>query len=431
MKSVLSSEQFSVFGTFEQFKQRYDLLNKAFIQAVIELRGGMTPFHMVLDLIDHSKHQARDKLVYLLQHSQRLGLDPNIQYYPNFKDVPAFLCWKNTPLSHALAYENFDLAEFFLETAKKHKITINLNIQDKSGKTPFMFAIKLAKAPLGLIKKLLTDENYNIPDQYGTTPIMLATALRRRDVVELIIEKKKQLLGISKDKCTEAQQLKLREFIHQKHPTSGKTLAHFAILRSGTLKDFSKEQADYQETVLNILKEAGIEGFRDEHATWNCFTNINREPMLMIKQVSGTPSYLTHSCENDLSKKVYLNSKENIELFIKWGIDEVAGMEHLKAQLKVYSGRALTDSILSRSADMLELLSTYHFDFSLKHTNGKTLLDYLQGLLMNSDNPTLVSKADVTYLLSLTPMLKKFLSQPESTSLESKEQKEAAKPSTF
>lgn len=428
--SKTSSEQISVRGTFEQFKKRFDQLDKSLVQNFIESSMGLTPFHMCLDLIDNEQHQPRDKIAYLLQNLKRLGLDPNTQYSPNFKGMPEFYIWKNSPISHALAYENFALAAFFLETAKKEKVFLNLNLKDKSGKTPFMFAIKLARTPLSLIKELLTNENYNTPDQYGTTPIMLATALRRKDIVELIIQKKKELLGITKDACTEAQKLKLQEFIHQKHPTSGKTLAYFAILRAGTLKDFSKEQSDYQETVLNILKEAGIEGFRDEHAAWNCLTNTSREPMLIIKQLPGTPSYLTHSCENDFSQKVYLNAKNNIEMFIKVGIDDLAGMEHLKLLVKSYSGRALSDSILARSSEMLEYLSEYDFNFSLKQSNGKTLLDYLQGLLINSDNSMLVCKADVDHLVSLAPLIKKLLPQPKSSS-ESKEQKETAKPNLF
>lgn len=367
---MLRTAEFKKFTT----KQGYSLPLSQFKEWVLNatpeqftpLAEGYNIFHFLLGSkeVTHGK-ELQEKLKFLFKHAQRLKINPNGQLVYS-KGSPSFLDWQNCPLSYCISYEYFRLAHFFVlcaqnpEDKQTNQIKLDLNIVDKGGKTPLMLAIKMATAPLDLIKSLTTIENYNKADHSGMTPIMAAAAMRRTDIMCFLVEchaknnSDKQIQAVS-------------SFIHQTHPSSGQTLAHFAVLRSGTRIEQLEEDKDPfvpRFTVLNLLKSVGMDGLRDENAPRNYLTTDQCDPVILFFQGTNkfTPEQCTaigHVNREDRSKTLPLSTTSNLSIM------EIAGMKSIVAHLKL-TGRSLVESIIARTEETLLFLKSLNMDFSLK-----------------------------------------------------------------
>jgi hypothetical protein len=374
------------YAPLAQFKTTVTQATRAQVRTYINSHAGINYFHYLLDQPAKKREETKAKVAFLMQHAKRLGLDPNEAINTHCQThMPAHTLWDNTPLHQCISYENMDLIPFFLETAKKYGFEINLNIKDNAGKTPLMFAIKIGWTPVEIIQQLMTPENYNMPEKSGMTPIMLACALRRVDIVSLLIQAEADRLELGQiyfSNPTPEQIVGLAPFLSQVHPTSGKTLGHYAVMRSGNRDEQAKKPITYQETVLNILKAADIDGLRDENARYNCLTNSDRGPMLIASGIKGTPTQIAHIDIRDFGGQVFLSTLKNKTPLFQCDI----GL--LKPDLDVlfggFSGQSLVRSICTNTQAMVNLLGRLNFDFSVAQKNGKTVAGYVDAL----KNPT-------------------------------------------
>lgn len=403
-KTDLTNISSICYAPLPEFKHFFAQCTRQQVRNYVEACLGLNPFHHVLDQIDTP--DTREKIIYLMQRATDLGLDPNEIFYSS---GPSHFSWNNSPLSHCIAYENLGLLSIFLQSAKREGFHILLNAVDKSGKTPLMFAIKLGWTPIETIQSLVTPENYNQPEHSGMTPIMAACALRRLDIAQILIQYEANRLSLGEidySKPTDEQSSQLSPFMHQVHPESGKTLGHYALMRTGTLVDQRKD-LNYQETVLNVLKAAGVDGFRDEAAHWNSIVTAKKEGILYLGP-PGTTTLISYINFEDFGNRVYLSAKTNEPFLLDMASGDLKA--HLSAVFKTFTGISLAKSILSRSQDMIQLLARMGFDFSLEQANGKTTSDYIQGL-MNASNPQLISPLDEQYLFKLKPVIAHYLQQ--------------------
>ena len=390
---------------FDDFKNNVLLWTPTDIDAYKKKYRDLNPFHLLLEAADATKDKidTRSKIAFLMEHANRLNIDVNGVF--NAEGLPVHLDWNNTPLSNCIAYENLDLIPTFLDAAAKEGLEVDLNLQDKKGKTPLMFAIKLGWAPIEIIKRLISPSNYNVPEMSGMTPMMLACALRRADIAELLIQQEAKTLGLGDidiSNISFEQKEALNDFIHQAHPKSGKTLGHYSVIRSGNLKSQQDYNLDYQETVLNILKAAGVDGFRDINARYNCITSILREPVRCQPDIGeGVVTHIAHIELGDQSGNVYLNSHHNEMLFktiypcIDWPLKN-----HFMALFSSFAKKSMIDSMLENTQGMINFLHNLGFDFSIKQKNGKTVFEYIEGL-KDGKFETFVSSSDRKYLWNL------------------------------
>ena len=315
---------------------------KAELKQIFQANNGRGLFHEFMEEIQTD--ELRSKIAFFFEKAQALEIDPNAVWHHIEDPKWRFAKWGNTPLHNGLAYENFQAIEWFLEEAEKNQMAIDLQAQDSSGKTPLLLSLKVV-APLELIAKLVTDENYHMADNDGMTPMMFACALRRTDVIELLIEQDAKVKGygpIDFKAITAEQKTQMASFINQIHEESGKSLGHFAVLRAGTIHDqkgeniaplkallekickHSESEIESQKKkirlakqgcVLNLLKDAGMDGFRDDSAQWNCVTNKMRESISIVCKLipDGQLCFVSDHAQRDEGGNVYLNSKENIK----------------------------------------------------------------------------------------------------------------------
>ncbi len=399
--------------------------------------NGRGLFHEFMEETDSP--ELRLKIAFLLEKAKVLEVDPNAIWLHRQSAKWQFAKWGNTPLHNGLAYENFQAIAWFLEEAKKNQIAIDLQAQDSSGKTPLLLSLKVV-APLELIAKLMTNENYHMADNDGMTPMMLACALRRTDVIALLIEQDANIKGygpIDFKMITAEQKMQMASFINQTHEESGKSLGHFAVLRTGTIHDQKGEniaplKAESQHMlkpseieiqkkkirlakqgcVLNLLKDAGMDGFRDESAQWNCVANKMRESIsIACKLISdGQPCFVSDHAERDDGGNVYLNSKENVEKCLQRlsSCLEQPDIRDLHDHLKSLelSGTSLVERIMSRSEGTLTLLKDCGLNLDIQqHAGGKTVHTFIEGLKQNAAEVKLISELDKRYLFSLPPAL--------------------------
>ena len=302
-----------------------------------------------------------------------LAIDPNQVWFCKSSVVSQFSKWGNTALHHGLSYENFPVIECFLSLAKDKLMDIDLGLTDSGGKTPLLLAIKVF-APERLVKQLMTDENYNMADHDGMTPMMLACALRRTRVMKLLTIKHVEMGG------------SMSEFINQTHPKSGKSLGHFACLTAGTI---DAQKVAEQDCVLGVLASAGMDGWRDEKAQWNCVTNEGREAISTACEIipSGKLCFISDHAKRDDGGQVYLNSKENVERCLQWlskGLEQpdIRAL-HRHLQLLELSGTSLVKSIMSGSERALTLLKDWGLDLEIL-ADGKTVKTFIAGLPQNA-----------------------------------------------
>lgn len=408
--------------TIQELKQAIARPNaKELIQQITKQNDGRGLFHDFLEEIESDELHA--KLVYLFEKAKDLELDANqIWFHPRRANSP-FAKWGNTPLHNGLAYENFQAIEWFLEEAHKNHIDINLHAKDSCGKTPLLLSIKV-NAPFDLIVKLISDDNYQMADDNGMTPMMLACALRRLDVMQCLIERDAKVKGyapIDFSAISEEQKVLMSDFINQIHAESGKSLGHFSVLRAGTIADQKGEnlpQGDVlkirlakQGCVINLLKDAGMDGFRDESARWNCVTNEHREPCSIQGDLmkGGQLCFVSEHAKRDDGGRVYLNIKENInKCFSEYAriLQEQAPVffRHIRSQK--FTGISLIESIMSRSESALTLLKDCGLNLEIQQQAGaKTVSGFIDGLKQNVANPKLISELDVKYLFILPDAL--------------------------
>lgn len=392
------------------------------MKEISKQNDGRGLFHEFLEEIESP--ELYEKISFLFAKAKELELDINQVWFHQSRAKTPFAKWGNTPLHNGLAYENFQVLEWFLELAHQNQMAINLQAQDACGKTPLMLAIKV-NAPFDLMKKLVTDENYHMADKDGMTPMMLACALRRIDVMKFLIEQDAKLRGYGPIDFTEIsaeQKVQMAAFINQVHEESGKSLGHFSVLRAGTISDQKGEnlpQGDVKKVclakqgcVINLLKDAGMDGFRDENARWNCVTNEMREPFSVKGELmrGGQLCFVSNHAERDDGGQVYLNTKENIDnTLMKYGMHlerQAPNLyQHLRSQK--LSGISLIESIMARSESSLALLKTCGLNLEIKQISGdKTISGFIEGLKENVARENLISPLDVKYLFGL-------LSQPQ------------------
>ena len=361
-----------------------------------------------------------------------LAIDPNQVWFCENSVASQFSKWGNTALHHGLSYENFPVIECFLSIAKDKVMDIDLGSTDSGGKTPLLLAIKVF-APERLVKQLMTDENYNMADHDGMTPMMLACALRRTDVIELLIKQDAKVKGygpIEFKAITAKQKMQMSSFINQIHEESGKSLGHFAVLRAGTIHDqkgeniaplmaplFKSSEMESQKKkirlakqgcVLNLLKDAGMDGFRDERAQWNCITNKRRDPISTVGELipSGQLCFISEHAKRDDGGKVYLNSKENVDrclqrLSSSLKQPDISDLyQHLKSL--GLSGISLVEGIMSRSGRALTLLKDCGLNLEIQqHAGAKNVHAFVEGLKEHAAAVNLISEHDKRYLFSL------------------------------
>lgn len=407
-----------------------------------EVTGGRTLFHAVFNNKSNQISEAKIRLIFA--HAQRLELDPNAQWNP--PSLGAQLKWNNSALHFYLSNELFDLAQSFLKAAHDYKFQINLNLQDREGKTPLLLAIKLGNVPLDLIKALTTPENYHRPDNTGVTPLMMACALRRVDIIQFIIQYHAAQLGLGTlnfTKLTVAQKQKLADFINQKDNKTGKALAHFAVMRHGTEKELLEKPDSYQLTVLNIAKSVGIDARRDKKATANSpvtdqgapffasddeinfyhqmqrlgklnFQHINIRMLSKFglekdkKQLGLVITHLTYY-GNEKVENALLSTKENAYILTAKMLGHSAAFyTDLPRQIKDYSGTSYAESILERTEETITFLARIGHDFSLKQDLGnRTAAEYLANLTLKG-NEFAVTSLDKKYLFPLEGYLKEL-----------------------
>lgn len=390
---------------------------KELYHKLVSSNDGRGIFH---DFMEHSQSdELREKMTFLFDKVQDLDIDINQVWYSADHKFARFAKWGNTPLHNGLAYENFQVIEWFFDQAQKRGLEINLQAQDAFGKTPLLLSIKVL-APIDLINKLVTDENYQMADEDGMTPMMLACALRRIDVMKLLIERDAKVKGygpIDFSAIADEQKMQMSDFINQIHALSGKSLGHFAVLRAGTVADQKGDnlpKADEkkirlakQGCVLNLLKEAGMDGFRDEHARWNCVTNELREPSSIDSPLmkGGQLCFVSDHAHRDDSGRVYVNTKANIDKCLdEYGdilkIQVPKFFAYLKSQQ--FSGISLVETVMSRSENALMLLKTCGLNLEIQqHAGAKTVSGFIDGLKQNVASKNLISELDVKYLFCL------------------------------
>lgn len=377
------------------------------------------------------------KLTALFKEAKRLNLDPNKKWSP--KNVPEHMGWNNTPLHLYLGNERFELAKTFLSLASEHQITIDLDSQDREGKTPLMLAIKMGNVPADLIKSLISNTNYNQPDNSGVTPIMMACASRRIDIVKLLLDQhnKKQGLKITDlSYLSDEQKLQLTPFINQTHPETGKSLLHYAVLRAGTEEDL-KRSSSYQQTVANIIKSTGIDPRRDINAKHNAAINDSKAQVVLsqeeidfynkmkkmgllttqkidlralkltsdVTQLGMVFTDLSYR-DNDKVANALLACKQNAFLLASKTLsDNKQYYTKIHEQINSYAGVSCTEAILRRTEEMMNFLISIGTNCTLKQKQGnKTPLEYLKNLELK-ENQFAITKEDQNYIL---PCIKKM-----------------------
>lgn len=384
------------------------------------MRDVISPLHFIVTLTPHQ--QSKEKLKLIFAHAKRLKLDPNIRIESSrlSAETPFNVSWDNTPLHHCIAYENYDLIPDFLSAAKEYDFKIDLDAQDKCGKTPLMLAIQMSVISLPILKQLITTHNYNKPDHLGRTPIMIACAMRRLDVAQCLIqfEANRLELGVLDfSSLTKEQRSKLSPFINQKHMASGKSLGHFAVLRHGSPKDQAKD-VSYQETVLNILKAVGVDGNRDFKAYWNAITNEYNGVISTLESSIIRPA-ICHINGDSHVNVACLSSKANqkVVLSLSQFFPDSTAL-YIKKLLESFEGITVAEVILKGSSAMVEFLHQMGVDFSAKQSNGKTPLGYIEGLHKalegGSDAKDSVTRADREFLIPLRFHLKSLQEKYQS-----------------
>ena len=406
-----------------------------------KISGGRSFFHCVFN---GKNQQSETKMRCLFKYAIQLNINPNMQW--NLQGVSPQYEWNNTPLHFYLANELFELAQSFLRAAKDFGMALILNLEDREGKSALMLAIKLGNAPVALVNELLSEENYNKADNTGVTPIMMACAMRRVDIIQSILQiHAKQLdLGLLNfDYLTKEQKQKIADFINQQDKSTGKSLAHFAVMRCGTETELIEKAESYQLTVVNVAKSVGIDARRDKNAEKNSPENITGAPIIVTKheiefyndmKAKGNLHFtlvdmkalgplglekdnnqfdlvitpLTYFNEKMLDGAL-LASKRNAFLLASKQLGQNSqDYGNLKAQIKSYSGISYSESILSQTKETLQLLDKVGHNFSLKQKSGnKTAADYLTNL-MNKNNEYAVTDMDKKYLFDVVKYLEEL-----------------------
>lgn len=379
----------------------------------------LSPFHYLVTLTP--QQEAREKIIFLFAHAKRLKLDPNfrIDLTKIADNTPDHLRWDNTPVHSCIAMEHYALIPVFLEAAKKNDFEIDLDIPDKLGKTAFMFALQMGVVQFSILKQLITRTNYNKVDQYGRSPMMMACAMRRLDVAECLLQfevERLKLGAVDLYSLTKEQKEKLSPFVNQTHVKSGKSLAHFALLRHGSFTDQTRED-DYQETVLNILKAVCVDGNRDVKATWNALTNetnnvINTADSYVIRPVICYVNHVSQPETAMLSCKANFKYFTNHQQILPLLFTPVT-ISYVQDMFKAFEGVSLAEAILKRTPEMINFLQQIGVDFSHKQKNEKTPLMYVEAL-HRAAKDKFVTKADEDHLIPLRSRLKGMVkkSQP-------------------
>jgi len=389
--------------------------------------GGTNPFHSILSI---EPSVALAKLKLLFQEAKRLGLDPNAQ-----ANLPgeAFqsVNYNNTPWHNYIANERYGLAIAFFDYAQEFGFKINLNLQDKEKKTGLLLALKMGNAPKELIGRLITEENYQTADIYGFTPAMAACATRHIDALKLLLaqEIKRLNLNISAEsplQLTADQKAALYPFVNQCHLETGKTLAHFAVLRAGSQSDLLKP-VSYQQTLVNILQSVAVDGERDEKSPDN--TALNNSGGQIVMSAEEIDFYTTMEKQGafkklDLSKlglkdlsetkmiftplsfkghekvdNALLACTANKFLFVSKFIGENAvHFTKFKEKLKTFTGTSLKKAIIQKTPQLIDFLANIGADFSLKQSQGlKTPAEYVKGFA-NKEFKALVAPEDLNII---------------------------------
>lgn len=208
-----------------------------------------TLFHAAcLEQDDALKNEELEFLFWKISREPRsLFIDPNQTMTKDFGSAPLHL---------SIANADFEGALKFLELAQRYKVPLNLDVLDNEGKTPFFTAIKMANAPIALIRRLMSSNNYNTADANGTTPLMMACALGEIGVVRLILDYAKAHLSLEEYK----------EFLSCSD-MYGNAPIHYAVLREGS----NDKESDDSVTVGSMLRSIDIDKDRAASARYNAF----------------------------------------------------------------------------------------------------------------------------------------------------------------
>lgn len=417
---------FTVTSTVKEYSEVLEQCSPNDMAAYLSTKQGSTPFYSIFDHIDAV---AVVKIKILFKHAKRLNIDPNKQFNPI--GFPDHVRWNNSPIHVFIANERFELIKPFLDNARENDFKIDLNLVDRERKTPFLLAVKMGNISVQSIQLLITKENYNLPDSNGITPIMLACALRRVDIIKLILQAHANNCGLAElnfNQLTVQQKCVLSAFINQQHTETGKSLLHFAVLREGIDIDMAKP-VDYQQTVLNILKSVGIDGRRDVNAKRNSpindlygvvtfgedekefFKNIDKKAIQLNKlgldsdpdQLEMIFTDLSWNGPNKINNAILATKRNSFSLLTKTMGTNADKYKNLKTQIFSYKGMSFAADILSRTQDTVEFLLNIGVTANLKQKHGdKTPTEYIETLIKNADQS---SKADKNYIF---PMLKKI-----------------------
>ncbi len=368
------------------------------------LSNGFTPFHQLI-------HQDWFKKMEILFHeANRLGINPNSQFE---------LMYHDTPLHLYIANELKDHVEAFLKFASRYNHQMDLNLPDDEGKTSFFLAIKMGNFPLELLERLITTENYNKPDNKGITPIMIACAMRRIDIIQLILKyaykhETQSDDQLDFDKLSPPQKDFLKKFINEQiDPVTGKTLGHFAVMRHGTDQELSEKSRDYQLTVSGICKSVGIDSRRDENAQRNSPLNdlggpiiLSSEEVTFLRAVQQEYVFtqLTFRGNDTVLNAVLASQKNRLVLDSKLLGDHSECYKNLHLQIESYSGISYGEAILSRTKETIDFLIALGFDLAARQKNDKTTCQYIE-MLADPKYSQSITSGDRTYLFPLIALL--------------------------
>lgn len=282
-------------------------------------------------------------------------------------------------------------------------------------------------------------------DNYGFTAAMYARALRRLDILKLLLNTHIQSLGqtiTDLEHLTEQEKKLLFSFVNQQHPDNKRSLLHFSVLREGNDLGFFKPITNLS-TVLNILKSVAIDGRRDSKANRNVI-NIKEDIFYYIliserdkngiaqTKKTGLPPHISAMYEIKsnqysliLTNLYYVSgeqrtngllaSKHNaFAALCKSTIDPIERTQKTVNLLNSFSGISMSTDILSHSKEIVGFLLTLGADPQLTYNFNEKSFTPAQYISIVINNNNQATPSDINYLSEISTALQQAsLSQQE------------------